>query len=166
MAVSVIDGTVEEAVPGRRAAKVQFFKHIKFRLNDGTTRSIAKPVVHCELAPHLQPGTIGRFYLFTAIDHRGIHGLCDSQGRAFFQYPRNNEVIMLGLVVLMVLWAAFSIALVGDLGIIPAIILLLGPGAWFLFRKSRIEAERQFAADGGFVPAPRAVVAPEPAVGG
>lgn len=165
MSVSVVDGTIEEAVLGRRAAKVQFFKHITFRLADGGQRSIAKAVAHSQLAGHLKPGASGRFYLFTAIDHRGVHGFRDRGGRALFHYPRNNEVIMLVLVILMALWAAVSLAVIGDVGIIQAVILLLGPIAWFFFRKTRLEAQRQFEADCGYSPASAPAAAPQPVVG-
>ena len=42
-------------------------------------------------APCSQPGTSGRFYLYTAIDHRGIHGVRDDEGRSAFAFPRSTK---------------------------------------------------------------------------
>jgi hypothetical protein len=91
MSVSIIDGTIEEAVPGRKAMSVRLFKSIVFRLADGSTKTVLKPVVHSEVAGQIQPGTSGRFYLFAAIDHRGLHGLRDDKGHALMHFPRNQR---------------------------------------------------------------------------
>ena len=164
MGVSIVDGTIREAVPGRRALGVRFFKHITFSLADGGTKTVAKPIVHSRLAEHLQPGTSGRFYLFTAIDHRGLHGLRDDKGHALMQFPRNNEVATLVAALLMGLWVGAAMLSAGVIPIIPGILVVLSVPAFFLYRNTRIEAERQFASDNRQAP-PAADAAAEPAVG-
>ena len=157
MGVSTIDATIVEAEPGRRAARVRFFKKIVFRLDDGTTRTVAKAVVHSSLAGHLQPGAQGRFYLFTAIDHRGLHGFRDRKGGAFFHFPKNNEVLTLFMTIIMGLWVGGALVAVGGLPVLATIFLILGIPAYILFRQTRIQAQRQFEADN------QAVVAAQPA---
>jgi len=165
MGVSTIDGTIEEVVAGRRAAKVQFFKRIVFRLQDGSSKTIAKAVVHSRLAEHIRPGASGRFYAFTSIDHRGLHGLRDGSGHELFHFPRNNEYLMIGVVAFSALWAAIMLLAIGDVPIIAALILLFGTPAYFLFRKTGMEAKRQFEADGGFVAKATPAPASEAAAG-
>jgi hypothetical protein len=164
MSVSIVDGTIEEAVPGRSALSVRFFKRIVFRLADGGTKTVLKPVVHSRLAEHLQPGTSGRFYLYAAIDHRGVHGLRDDKGQALMHFPRNNEIATLIAALLMGLWVGGALVSVGGIPILPGLVVLLSVPAYFLYRNTRIEAERQFASDNRPVP-PVLDAAPEPAVG-
>ena len=163
MSVSIIDGTIEEAEPGRKAMSVRLFKRIVFRLADGSTKTVLKPVVHSELAGQIQPGTSGRFYLFAAIDHRGLHGLRDDKGNALMHFPRNNEIATLVSALLMGLWVGVALVSVGGIPILPGLVLLLAVPAFFLYRNTRIEAERQFASDNQ--PVSPAAAAPEPVVG-
>ena len=158
MGVSTVDGELIEAIPGRRAAKVRIFKQIVFRLADGSTKTIAKPNVHADLASHLQPGLRGRFYLFTSIDHRGLHGFRDEHGRAMFHFPRNNEIAMLVCVLLCGLWCGFTIWKFGDAPILPTLIFILGVPAFFLFRNTRKQAARQYREDTSFAPPPASSV--------
>jgi hypothetical protein len=60
MATSTIDGTVEEAVLKRRRNQGSFYERIKFRLDDGSTRTWAKAHVMNNVADLLVPGTRGR----------------------------------------------------------------------------------------------------------
>ena len=103
------------------------------------------------------------FYLFAAIDHRGLHGLRDDKGHALMHFPRNNEVATLVSALLMGLWVGGALVSVGGIPIFPGLVLLLAVPAFFLYRNTRIEAERQFASDNQ--PVPPAAAAPEPVVG-
>ena len=47
------------------------------------------------VADALKPGTRGRFYLYTAIDHRGIHGVRTADGREIYGFGKQNEIISL-----------------------------------------------------------------------
>jgi hypothetical protein len=153
MGVSTIDGTIESAELRRSTGKARIYKTIVFRLANGETKTIAKPLAHADLAPHLEPGTSGRFYLFTSIDHRGIHGVRTSGGRAFQAYPRGNETAGLILTIMAVLWVFTSFYLNGDFSILALLMLILGPVVWLVNRNLRIQADRQFRADNGPAPA-------------
>lgn len=157
MGVSTIDGTIESAELRRSAAKVRIYKSIVFRLADGETKTIAKPIAHAELAPRLEPGATGRFYLFSSIDHRGIYGVRSSDGQTHYAYPRNNETIGMVLTILAVLWVGMSLYLIGDFSIFALIVLVLGPIVWLVNRNLRTQAERQFQADNPAGPATAAI---------
>ena len=64
-----------------------------FRLDDGSTKTWAKAVVMNNVADLLKPGTRGRFYLYTAIDHRGVHGVRTDDGRRGLRLrPRSTNM--------------------------------------------------------------------------
>jgi hypothetical protein len=107
MATSTIDGTVEEAVLKRRRPKASVYERIKFRLDDGSTRTWAKAIVGNEVANLLAPGTRGRFYLFTAIDHRGVSGVRTDDGREAFAVSKVNELAGMWIVIINVLLTIF-----------------------------------------------------------
>ncbi|HWT11518.1 MAG TPA: hypothetical protein VN231_02065 [Allosphingosinicella sp.] len=164
MGVSTIDGTLEEAVLKRVRRNLRIYERLTFRLRDGTSKSIAKAIVEAPLAERLLPGTSGRFYLYTAIDHRGLHGLRDESGQATYAYPKNNEKALLVVIPIMLLWVGVSIAFLGGIPILGGLALLLSVPAYFLYRGTRTEAERQFQADSGHVPA-APLAASSPAAG-
>jgi hypothetical protein len=153
MAVSTIDGRIEEAVLKRAVKNLRIYERIKFRLPDGSEKSIAKAQVDAAVAEHLIPGSSGRFYLFTAFDHRGIHGFRDASGTAVCVYPQNNEKAALisggvGLALFLVnLLARDAISFLG-IGL-----MILGPVTYFIYRSTRVEATGQFEADSRFRPA-------------
>jgi hypothetical protein len=121
-------------------------------LPDGSDKTIVKAVVDAKVAQLLQPGTAGRFYVYNAVDHRGIHGVRDELGHAAFGYPRNNEKAML---VVAILGAVITVLLLAiDMFSGWAILCLaIGLPFYFIYRSTRIEAERQFQADGNSIPA-------------
>lgn len=147
MALSVIDGTIESADLKRTAAKVRIYRSIVFRLADGETKTIAKPIAHTELGPYLEPGMSGRFYLFTSIDHRGVYGVRTSAGQAHYHFPKNNEVIGMWITIFSVAVAALMLTLMGDISILLLIALILGPVVWLYNRANRQNAERAFQGD-------------------
>ena len=152
MGVSTIDGTLEEAVLKRVRRNLRVYERLTFRLADGTTRSIAKPIVDQALAAHLMPGTSGRFYLYTAIDHRGIHGVRDAEGRAAFSYPTNNEKALLIVMPILLLWIVVALVLQGGIPIFGTLVLVISLPFYFLYRKTRMEARRQFETDTAYRP--------------
>ncbi len=153
MGVSIIEGTIESADLRRKAARVRIYRSIVFRLADGETRTIAKPIAHPDVAEYLQPGASGRFYLFTSIDHRGLHGVRTAAGAAAYAYPRNNEVVGLVLFLIAILWVGAGILVFQGLPILGTIVLILGALVWIVNRRLRGEAQRQFEADSGYRPA-------------
>jgi hypothetical protein len=148
MATSIIDGTLEAAVLKRIRGKTRIYQSMTFRLRDGSPKSIAKAIVHEEVAALLEPGTSGRFYLYTAIDHRGMHGVRDDRGRSAFAISKVNEYAMLWTMVV-------GIVLVGlyltddKLSIWGLLCIVLGVPLYFLYRQTRAEATRQYERDSG-----------------
>jgi hypothetical protein len=133
----------------RAAAKVRIYRSIVFRLANGQSRTIAKPYVHETLARELAPGTSGRFYLFSSIDHRGLQAMRADDGRAVFAYPKNNEVIGLVLLALSLVWISLSVLLVRDFSLWAAIVFVIAVLVVVVNRTLRVSAERQFAGDAG-----------------
>lgn len=154
MALSIIDGTIESADLKRTAAKVRIYRSIVFRLPDGETKTIAKPIAHTELGPYLEPGMSGRFYLFTSFDHRGVYGVRTSSGQAHYHFPKNNEVIGMWVTLFAIVAGALMIALIGDISLWFLIAIILGPVVWLYNRANRKNAERIFAGDQAAAPAP------------
>ena len=164
MGVSTIDGTLEEAVLKRVRRNIRVFERLTFRLRDGTTKSVAKAVVDAPVAERLVPGTSGRFYLYTAIDHRGVHGVRADDGQSVYGYPKNNEKIMLVMIPLLTAWVAAALVFLGGIPILPSIILVLSVPFYFIYRNTRLQAQRQYEGDSA-PPSAAPPLAAEPAVG-
>lgn len=165
MGVSTIDGTLEEAVLKRVRRNLRVYERLTFRLRDGTTKSVAKAVVDGPVADKLLPGTSGRFYLFTAIDHRGIHGIRDASGREVFSFPGNNEKAMLFIIPVMVVMIALML-LIDRLHWLAILTLIISIPGYFFYRNTRIQATRQFQADSGYGGGTQGPgLTPEPAAG-
>ncbi len=156
MATSTIDGTIEEAVIKRRRSQGSFYERIKFRLDDGSTRNWAKAHVMNNVGDLLVPGTRGRFYLFTTIDHRGVSGVRTDDGREAFGINKVNEYAGIGIVIGMLFLTALNIAMFDRVSIISLVLIVLGVPMFFLYRQNRLDAEKAFNADAGFRPAARA----------
>lgn len=146
MGVSSIDGTLEEAHLKRARRNLRIYDQLKFRLADGGTKTVAKAVVDEAVAELLLPGTSGRFYLYTAIDHRGVHGVRAENGRSAFKYPRNNEIAMLAVAGIGLALILFNLAM-DRLSIWGLLCLVLGALGYFLYRATRSAAEGQYAGD-------------------
>ena len=158
MGVSIVDGTIEEAVLKKARSNLRIYQYIKFRQQDGDTMTVTKPIVDESVAQLLTPGTSGRFYLFTQIDHRGIHGVRTSDGREVGKFPKNNEtaMIVVGVVGLVIVALTLAMDKISGWGLIC---VLLGFPGYILYRSTRSIGERQFAEDGNR----RMPLAPEPA---
>jgi hypothetical protein len=156
MATSTIDGTVEEAVLKRRRPKASVYERIKFRLDDGSTRTWTKAIVGNEVANLLTPGTRGRFYFFTAIDHRGISGVRTDDGREAFAFGRVNEYAGLGIFISMTLLTILNITMLNQVSLWALILAILRVPMFFLYRQTRLDAEKAFQADAGYRPPTRA----------
>jgi hypothetical protein len=152
MATSTVDGTVEEAVIKRRRARHSFYERVKFRLDDGSTKTWTKAHVLNDVAALLVPGTHGRFYLFTAIDHRGISGVRTDDGREAFGVNPVNEYAGLGIFISMTLLTILYVTVLEKISIIALVLAILGVPMFFLYRQNRVEAEMAFRADAGYRP--------------
>lgn len=149
MAVSFIDGTLEQAELKRAPLNLRIYKQLTFRLRDGRERTILKAIVDAKVAALLEPGVSGRFYLFTAPDHRGVHGIRDDQGRAAFAFPRNNEraMLIISIIGIVLLGATLAMDMMSGWALIT---IALGVPFYIIFRSNRIAAERQFEGDSGY----------------
>jgi len=156
MATSTIDGTVEEAVLRRRRGAGSFYDSIKFRLDDGSTKTWTKAHVMNNVADLLTPGTRGRFYAFSAIDHRGISGVRTDDGREAISLSRVNEYAGLGVFISMTLLVILQIALLDGVSIWSLVLAVLGLPLFFLYRQNRLDAEKAFRDDAGYRPPARA----------
>lgn len=152
MATSTIDGTVEEAVLRRRRAKASFYDRVKFRLDDGSTKTWTRAHVGNDVGDLLVPGTRGRFYLFTAIDHRGISGVRTADGREAFGVNRINEYAGLGIFISMTLLTILYITMLEKVSLWALILAILGLPMFFYYRQNRVDAEKAFRADAGYRP--------------
>lgn len=149
MSVSFIDGTIETADLRRATGKVRIYRSMTFRRADGRIEELRKPIVHADLAPLVEPGASGRFYLFRSIDHRGVHAVRPPGGAPVFRYPRNNELIGMGLTIFTAIWIAISLNYIGDISIFALLGFAIGLMVWVVNWQLRRSAERQFADDNG-----------------
>jgi hypothetical protein len=149
MAVSTIDGTLEEAVVKRSLARVISYERLRFRLADGREQVLTRIVAERGLAQRLLPGTRGRFYLFKVMDHKGVCGLRDGSGGAWFAFIKGAENGMLISTVVGATSLLLSVLLRTWLTSWAVICLLIGVPMYIVYHSARREAERRFAADAG-----------------
>ena len=147
MSTSMIDGTVEEAVPGRSRGSITVFKSIRFQLSDGSSRTVTKAVTRREVADELQPGAKGRFYLFKAFDISGVHGVRTPDGRAVHAFPGNNQKLFFLVGIINIVWIAFKVAVDGEVPMLGVGLVILAAFGWHFMGKGATEAKRQFDTD-------------------
>ncbi len=148
MTTSIIDGTVEEVVPGRSRGGISVLKSISFRQADGTSRTVTKAVVKQEVADTLVSGATGRFYVFEAFDIRGIHGVRTPDGRAVYAFPTNNQRLFLITGIISLAWIVLRIAVDSQVPLLGVAVLTLSVVGWYFMGKGQAEAKRQFDGDG------------------
>lgn len=148
MGVSIVDGTIEAIDGGKRYKKVSAFKSIVFREADGASRTIKKAVVTPDVADQMTVGNSGRFYLFTSLDIKGIHGVRKRDGTAVYGFPgKGNAIIFMILVPLNLAWIAIRVIDKGDVPLLGVGLVILGAVGWYLMRKSEQETRTQFDGD-------------------
>jgi len=150
MGTKTIDGTLEAVWLKRRRANIAIYDRLQFRLADGRGVTVGKSVVGPAVADRLVPGTSGRFYLFTAIDHKGLHGVREAGGGAAFAFPTVNETAMGIVALLNIAWLTASILLADKIPLLPLFLTLLSVPGYFLYRATRTEARRQFEGDADY----------------
>jgi hypothetical protein len=147
MSVAAIDGTLEAANLKRKVRNMSIYDSIVIRRDGGGEERLGKTVVANAVADALQPGTRGRFYTYASIDHKGLHGVRTADGKAVYDFPQNNEKLMLVVLAVSVIWLVGGILLDGGVRFFPLALVLLAVIVYPLYRKTRLESRRQFDAD-------------------
>lgn len=148
MGTSIVDGTIESIEAGRKNKRIAVFKTIVFRETGGETRTIKKAVVTGNLMDQIVPGNSGRFYLFTAFDIKGIHGLRKADGTALFDYPgKTNIKIFIGLIIISLLLIALRVSTGDGVPLLSVLLICLGVFGWYATSKSARETREQFESD-------------------
>jgi hypothetical protein len=153
MSTSIIDGTIEEIDIKRARGGISVYNSIRFKLDDGSSRTITKQVASGEVADALNVGANGRFYAFSAFDIKGIHGFRSGSGEAFYKFPGGNNAklfVILGL--LNVAWVVLRVMTEGDVPLLGALLMVLAIVGYVFMSKGARETKEQFEQDGGFVP--------------
>jgi hypothetical protein len=149
MSTSIIDGTVEEAVPGRSRRGTTVFKSIRFLLDNGSSRTLTKMVVNQAVADELTPGAKGRFYLFNAFDLKGIHGVRTPDGREVYDFPASNQKLFLIMGCINVAWVVFMVLAEDRIPMLGVALFILAVVGWYFMGKGAKEAKAQFEGDAG-----------------
>lgn len=152
MATSTLDGIVEEAALKRSFSNMRVFEHITFRRPDGSSVRLGKTIMSGTVADQLHPGVSGRFYLYSTIDHKGLHGFRDTQGRAAYGFPRNNEYGAIACAVIGALLIWFHLSVNDALSIWGVICVVIGVPSFFIYLSARLAAQKQFEADAQYRP--------------
>ena len=145
MSVSIVDGTVTEAVKTRTEPFARYSMLTISRASGGT-KQIKGPVAASVIAERLVAGAEGRFYLFKAIDHQGIHGIRLTDGTELYAYPGNNLRLFVMATVIAIAWIAISVVR-DKLPLFAVLLLVVGTVGTVLSRKSKVETRQQFDAD-------------------
>ncbi len=148
MSVSTIDGTLESFTVKRKASKMWQLKDMAFRKADGATETIdGAVIVTPEIGAALQPRVSGRFYFYKAIDHKGIHAIRPTGGALLAKFPATNENLMAIVFVINLVFLVGMIALEGRAYWISIALVPFTGVLYFIYRASRVEAEKQLAAE-------------------
>ncbi|BCW87438.1 hypothetical protein sos41_05670 [Alphaproteobacteria bacterium SO-S41] len=147
MSVSTIDGTLEAATMKRKASKVWRLTDLTFRAADGTETVLKSAVATPEVGAALQPGTTGRFYLYNAVDHKGIHGVRPTGGALVTGFMRVNERLMALLFAINLVWVGVMIGMREGVPLLGVGLIVFSGVLFFVYRATRVEAEAQVAAD-------------------
>lgn len=147
MSVTAIDGTLEAASLKRKVRNISIYDSIVIRRDGGGEERLGKTMVSNPVADLLEPGTRGRFYTYASIDHKGMHGVRTADGKAAYDFPQNNEKIAIFVFVVNAIWLIGGVLLDGGVRLFPLALTALAVVIYPLYRKTRMEALRQFEAD-------------------
>lgn len=147
MSVSMIDGTLEAVTVKRKASKVWRLTGLKFRNADGSETDLASAVATPRVGAALVPGTTGRFYLYSAVDHKGIHGVRPAGGALVTDFMRTNETVMAVVFFVNLVWVGVTVVLRDGIPLLGAGLMVFAGVFYFVYRATRVEAEAQVAAD-------------------
>ncbi len=150
MAVSTVDGTIQAFDLKRKTPSHSVFRDLVIRGADGKEAKLPKSVVARKVADSIRIGASGRFYLYEAIDHKGIHGVRLADGTSAHGYPVMNERVMLLVLVLNCVLFVGRIAIEGRIWPLPLVLIVLASIVYPLYRRTHLEARAQFDGDKSF----------------
>lgn len=150
MGLEVIDGTVEAAALKRSTAKVAMYDRIVIRTADGSERRLDKVAVSPSVSGMLEPGTLGRFYGYKAIDHRGLFAARTRDGRSAFAIPTGNEKLMLMMAIVGLGGFAIMLIFGSKIGLLSLILGVLGVIGSIRYRRDRLEARARYDSDASY----------------
>ena len=150
MPTSTIDGSIEAADLRRAKGGASIFRSITFQQADGGTRTIRNAVVKDNVAAELVPGARGRFYLYTAFDLKGVHGVRTLDGRDIYGFAGNNQKIFLILGIVNIAWIILILATSGGVPLLGVALLILSVVGYIFMSKGQREAQTQFDGDAGY----------------
>jgi hypothetical protein len=151
MSVSMFDAMVEAAHPGRSRAELSTFERIRFRLLDGSVRTIENAVACPAIADQLRPGNKARFYVFEGLERRGVHGVRYANGWVLYDFPDTNAKILRLLSGVSLGWILLNLIIEHEISLIGFAVLVLTTGAYALLKQTQREAEWQVGSDYSFV---------------
>ena len=150
MSFEVIDGTIEDAALKRATAKVAMYDRVVIRTADGSERRLDKVAVSPNVSGMIEPGTLGRFYGYKAIDHRGLFAARTNDGRSAFAIPTSNETLMRMMAIVGLGGFAVMLIFGSKIGLLSLILGVLGVIGSIRYRRDRLEARARFDADTGY----------------
>ncbi len=150
MATETVEGTIETATLKQSNAKVSIYESVVFRLADGSERRLDKVAAAPNVAEILKPGVQGRFYTYSAIDHKGIVAVRTKDGRAAFAVPSGNERIMLMMAVVGLAWFLVVLVTRGGVAVLGLLLGTAGVFGYLAYRKTRTESQARYDADSGY----------------
>lgn len=150
MSIEVINGVVEAATLKQSNSKVSIYETIVLRMEDGSERRLGKVAVAPNVAELLQPGVQGRFYGYSAIDHKGIVAVRTKDGRSAYTIPSGNERIMMMAAIVGFVWFLIALLMHGQLALLGLILGIGGSFGYFSYRKTRLESRARYDADSGY----------------
>ncbi|QLC22899.1 hypothetical protein HFP51_12310 [Parasphingopyxis sp. CP4] len=147
MAVSVIEGTIEEVDEGRSPplGKATIYKRVTW--NPGTQSEYRRFIVDRSTNPYIEPGMTGRFYTCSNFDQRGIYGFRGADGESHFAWPGGGTLLWKIALGTGILWSGLTLATEGDIPILALIIMAVGIVALVVNARNRKAGEELFNAD-------------------
>ena len=151
MGVSTVDGSIEKIELRRKKRGTAVYREIVFREADGGTRTIKNAVVKDPLNAEMIAGNEGRFYLFTAFDIKGVHGLRKADGLSIYAFPNTNAKLFAVTVAMSILWVVLRVVVDGNVPLLGVGLIILGTIGFFVMRGGERAAQSQFDADAGAI---------------
>lgn len=153
MAVWTIDGTIESADQGRSGWAQTIYRSIVFRADNGETVEHRKLVAKHDMGALIEPGQLGRFYLYKAGDQKGLYGFRTASGEALLAFPNFATWVyalcfFVSLPIFLLNWSEDG--LFNLFTLTPLIAVVIGAVMLPIQLKARSRALAQFEADDGF----------------